>query len=171
LEWFGPNPRAYRGLHGKCIPCRSYERLEDQRRNPEKHNAKVRNWLRDNRDRAHEIARKHRSGVDEYTRRLPGGKARAVKLGLPAETITVEELFVDFARRGIDPARDAYTGEPLEDGWHLDHIHPLSNPASPGHVVWNLVPVNQATNNKKWTKTLVDFLADRAVAARKEEVA
>ncbi len=170
LEWFGPNPRAYRGLHGKCIPCRRDERLEDQRRNPEKANAKAKRWRERHPERAAAIAKKHRDS-HVYEEKLRSGRKRAADLGLPAADIAVDELLTDLVRRGVDPDRDAFTGEVLQSDWELDHLVPLSHPQSPGHVVWNLLPVNRSTNQAKWKRTWLDYLADRAEQGWRGEVA
>jgi hypothetical protein len=170
LEWFAPNNRSYRGLSSRCIPCRNEATLEYQKRHPAKLAARVRTWQRENPERSHGIAKRYRDSKP-WQGRLRGGKTRAAALGLPADDITLEELLADFARRGVDPTVDAFTGEPLVDGWHIDHLVPLSHPQSPGHVVWNLLPVNAGTNQLKWQRSWFDFLADRAEAAKRGEVA
>ncbi|WP_167097130.1 HNH endonuclease [Mycobacterium sp. DL592] len=98
--------------------------------------------------------------------KLRRGKNRAIKAGIPADDITVAELLSDWERRVIDPTRCVYTGEQLQDGWHIDHAVPLSHPNTPGHVVANLVPCNPKVNVAKWRRHWIDFLADRAVAER-----
>ncbi|WP_160101585.1 hypothetical protein [Rhodococcus sp. T7] len=98
--------------------------------------------------------------------RLNSGAVRARKLGVTADSITPEELLADWERRGISPDRDVYTGQPLQDGWHLDHAVPLSAPGTPGHVVSNLVPTNPRTNTTKRRRNFVEFLADRAQAQK-----
>ena len=91
-----------------------------------------------------------------------------MKAGLPADAITPPELLADWQRRGIDPGRCIYTGEPLEDRWHLDHMIPLRYADSPGHVVSNLVPCNRGANLAKGKRGWLDFLADRAEASADE---
>lgn len=97
--------------------------------------------------------------------KLRRGKNRAGIAGVPAREITEVELLADWERRGIDPERCVYTGELLQDGWHIDHAVPLSHPNTPGHVVTNLVPCNASANREKLRRSWIDYLADRAEAA------
>lgn len=85
-----------------------------------------------------------------------------MRRGLPAAGIAADELLQDWERRGIDPTVCVYTGQALQDGWHLDHAVPLSHPNTPGHVVANLVPSNPTVNRAKRRRHWVDYLADRA---------
>lgn len=43
----------------------------------------------------------------------------------------------------------AYTGEPLEKSYHLDHVVAISNGGS--NYIWNIVPSNQLPNLSKGT--------------------
>ena len=99
-------------------------------------------------------------------RKLKFGRERARAAGVPADLIAPDEVLADWQRRGIDPDNCVYTGEPLRDGWHLDHAVPLSHPHTPGHIVTNLVPCNPGVNRSKRSRHWLDFLADRAEAAR-----
>ena len=69
--------------------------------------------------------------VNPISERLRRGKNRAVKLGRPADAITLAEVVADWKRRDLDPERCVYTGEPLRDRSHIDHGYPLSCEGSP----------------------------------------
>jgi len=84
-----------------------------------------------------------------------------VKLGRPADAITLAEVVADWKRRDLDPERCVYTGEPLRDRSHIDHGYPLSCEGSPGHVVTNLVPCNRGANTDKGRRHWLEYQADR----------
>lgn len=52
---------------------------------------------------------------------------------MPAEDIDVEDLLADWERRGVDPNRCVYTGDPLVANWALDHAYPLRQPGRQAH--------------------------------------
>jgi len=160
---FHKSNRNRSGLQSRCKDCQCAARRQCY--NPVKASEYDRGY------RERNTAEVKRRKADDYSRniireKLRRGKNRAIKAGLPADDISEVALLADWKRRGIDPTRCVYTGEPLEDGWHLDHAVPLSHPNTPGHVVTNLVPSNPAVNRGKRRRHWVDFLADRASAQR-----
>ena len=48
-----------------------------------------------------------------------------------------------------------YTGEPLEDSYHLDHIVALSKGGT--NYIWNIVPCNSVANLSKGNKDMVEW--------------
>lgn len=152
LEEFRKRRDGYAGRRSECIECEQAAEAA---------------WRAEHRDE--ELERIQRYWAEQrFGQRLNSGAVRARKRGVPAAGVTVDALLVDWERRGIDPSRDAYTGEPLREGWHLDHVIPLSAPGTPGHVVSNIVPCNAETNVQKNRRGWVDFLADRAEIERHE---
>lgn len=160
IDRFEPNTRGWMGLRSQCRDCKNVATADYQRRNPEVAARRMRRWCRDNPERAHEIAKRYRD-THPLEERLRSGEYRARAAGLRADRVTPAELRADWIRRGISPDRDAYTGQPLVEGWHIDHAVPLSAPWTPGHVVSNLVPCNADTNTTKARKHWLDYLADR----------
>ncbi|WP_328358573.1 hypothetical protein OG976_04745 [Mycobacterium sp. NBC_00419] len=152
------------GIRSRCRDCDNAGTRDYQRRTPERQACRQKHWRAANPDRWHAIAKTHRD-THPLEERLRRGRLRAERAGVVAKHITADELIADWERRGIDPARCVYTWEPLQDGWHIDHAVPLSQPNTPGHVVNNLVPCNQRANVAKWRRHWIDYLADRSEAA------
>ncbi|REE72188.1 hypothetical protein C8E05_1576 [Rhodococcus wratislaviensis] len=160
IDRFQSNSRGWMGLRSRCRDCENAITLEYQRQHPEKVAERVRRWQIENPERSKAITQRYRDNrplVD----RLRRGRHRAQLAGVPYEHITTEELLADWQRRGISPDHDVYTGQPLQEGWHLDHAVPLSAPGTPGHIVSNLVPTNRSSNNTKGRKNWLDYIADR----------
>ncbi|MDV6246876.1 HNH endonuclease signature motif containing protein [Rhodococcus opacus] len=168
LDRFHPRADGFAGLRGECVECKHEAGAEYRRANPEAECIRARTWQKANPDRFREITKRWRD-QNRIAERLRSGRYRAEKLGLAADNITTEQLLADWERRGIDPTKCVYTGQPLQDGWHLDHAVPLSAPGTPGHVVSNLVPANPRQNSTKHARHWIDYLADRA-EAQKESV-
>lgn len=167
LEQFRPNTRGWMGLRSRCLDCDNAAKADYQRRTPGYQAARQKQWRDANPDQSYAIAKAYRDN-HPLEERLRAGRYRAEQAGLPAVAIANAELLADWQRRGIDPTRCVYTGESLQDGWHIDHAVPLSHPATPGHVVTNLVPSNPGVNIGKRGRHWLDFLADRAEAQRVE---
>jgi hypothetical protein len=55
--------------------------------------------------------------------------------------------------------KDAYTGEPLQDSWTLDHIVPVSKGGS--SYIWNLIPCNRSINSRKHNKTFSKWYTEK----------
>lgn len=161
IDRFRPNKRGWKGLRSWCRGCQNEATLDYQKRNPEVLAGRQQRWRNANPERAHEVAKRYRD-THPLEERLRAGRYRAEQLGLPAHDIKPDELLADWRRRGIDPDHCVYTGEPLQDAWNIDHMVPLSHPASPGHVVSNLVPTNRSINASKGSRHFVEYLADRA---------
>ncbi|EKT81859.1 hypothetical protein WSS_A15244 [Rhodococcus opacus M213] len=150
IDSFQPNARGWMGLRSRCRDCENVKSAEYRRT----HQAQERDRVRRHWD------------ADPMGQRLNSGAVRARRLGVLVESFTAEDLRTDWARRGISPDHDAYTGQPLQDGWHLDHAVPLSAPGTPGHVISNLVPTNPGTNIVKRRRHWLDYIADRAEALK-----
>lgn len=90
--------------------------------------------------------------------RLNNGYYRALRQGFPlrADRIWPESLLAHWDAEGVDPTRCYYTGQVLGDGWHLDHMTPLSRGGE--HVVENLVPCLPDVNLDKRNRTAVEYL-------------
>ncbi|MHA7662375.1 hypothetical protein [Mycolicibacterium sp. HS_4_1] len=167
---FHRSSRNKSGRQSHCKQCMCAARVKSYQANPQQAAEYNRQYRESNAGRKSEVDRAYRA-ENPITERLRRGKNRAIKAGLPADDITTEELLADWQRRGIDPTLCVYTGEPLEDGWHIDHTVPLSHPSTPGHVVTNLVPCNPLPNRTKGRRHWIDYLADRAQAAHRKAIA
>ena len=55
--------------------------------------------------------------------------------------------------------RCAYTGEPLEDNYHLDHIIPIKNGGS--NYIDNIVPCNKLANLSKHTRNMEEWFREQ----------
>lgn len=163
IDQFRPNARGSMGLRSRCVECDTAAKAAYQKRTPTYQAARQKRWRDANRDQSHAIAKTYRD-THQLEERLRSGRYRAEQTRLPASDITADELLADWQRRGIDPTRCVYTGEQLQDGWHIDHAVPLSHPNTPGHVVTNLVPCNPGVNFSKRSRHWLDYLADRAEA-------
>lgn len=150
IDRFAPNARGWMGLRSRCRDCESVSGAEYRSTRREQEQDRVRRYRE----------------IYDMGQRLNSGAVRARKLGVPVDSFTAYDLRADWKRRGISPDHDVYTGQPLQDGWHIDHAVPLSAPGSPGHVMSNLVPANPTTNLKKSRRHFVDYLADRAEAQK-----
>jgi hypothetical protein len=160
---FHKSSRNSSGRQSQCKGCSCAARRKVYHQNPAGSAAYSKAYRSEHLGRLRESA--HDYHVDNpISERLRRGRNRAVRAGLPAHHITPGELLTDWRRRGIDPGRCVYTGQPLEAGWHLDHTYPLSREGSPGHVITNLVPCNRRANLSKGRRHLVTYLADLAEA-------
>ena len=106
--------------------------------------------------------RRSRDGLEQA---LENGYYRALALELPAEKITRAELLEHWDDLGINPWECFHTGVPLVREPHrpnsrtIDHVQPLSDPNSVGHVLENLVPCSNAYNSyKRATNVLLAML-------------
>lgn len=94
----------------------------------------------------------NRAAADGLAYALERGKGRAEKAKLPANKFTREELLVYWDDLGINPWECFYTGVQLrrEPGYPnsrtIDHVQPLSDPGSAGHVIENVVPCSRDYN-------------------------
>lgn len=147
---------GYDGLRPNCKVCVLSARRLYVERNPTYN----RDYLRANRDRM----RKHwkewsteQKANDPLWARLRAALARAQGFGAPYEYFTGAELRSHWDDNGIAADRCFYTGEPLDDSWEIDHIHPLSREGTPGHVLANIVPASQHSNRSKHTKTAEEY--------------
>lgn len=131
LEDFTPQANGANGIHATCKPCRVIENSQRRRKYVEQ---------------------------EPLLERLRSGYHRAQQKGLPAEHLRPEDLRSYWESVGIDPTVSVYSGKPLPKGWHLDHIQPLSNPNSKGHVLDNLVPCLPEENQIKHAKHFVLLL-------------
>lgn len=165
LDEFHKSSRNSDGRQSRCAECLSEARKRCYDAAPEKSAEYGRAYREANREAVREYNAGYRRD-NPLLERLRRGKNRARVAGVPFDDVTVDQLLADWERRGISPDHDAYTGDPLEPGFHLDHVSPLSVPGTPGHVVSNLVPCNPTTNIEKSQRGLVEFLADRAEVAK-----
>lgn len=125
-------------------------------------------YYRANREREVTRMRKYRASNSVWCR-LVAGYGRAKKAGLPAETVTVEALYESWANRGIDPGVSVYSGVPLTpETFSLDHLVPLCDPDSPGHVAANIVPCTLSENYTKQGSHFIHLLG-KIHAEPKEE--
>ncbi|NKS00467.1 hypothetical protein GS528_04800 [Rhodococcus hoagii] len=165
IDRFRRRSDGWAGLRAECIGCQDAAAAAWRADHREEERVRVREWMQDHPGRwgAYDAQRR---ADDPLWNQLRDGSYRARRRGLPADEITTEELHQHWESRGISPDHDAYTGQPLEPGWHIDHAWPLSAAGSPGHVVSNLIPCNASTNTAKGRRSLIDFLADRAEATK-----
>lgn len=110
---FHVSRRKRNGRQTYCIPCQRDKRRCSHDRVKAAEYAK--RYRAENQDAVKEAARAYRRD-NQILERLRRGRTRANDAGVTAAKITVEELLVDWQRRGIDPDRCVYTGEPLEEG-------------------------------------------------------
>lgn|GEM_PF-3729765 len=98
---------------------------------------------------------KRRRDRDGLTYALERGKRRAKQAGLPAHKFTRADLLVYWDEMGINPWECFHTGVQLrrEPGYPnsrtIDHVQPLSDPGSAGHVIGNIVPCSFSFNVDK----------------------
>ena len=98
--------------------------------------------------------------TNPWTHRLYKGYQRARDKGLPAEKITRDQLLQYWESIGIDPWVSAYSGQAIpQDQYSIDHVEPLNNPESKGHVLDNLVPCLLSENSSKRNRHFIDLLA------------
>lgn len=91
---------------------------------------------------------------------LRDGHKRATKAGVRADNLTAAEVLGYWASVGIDPWQCVATGEKLTQSTrNIDHVRPLSEPSSPGHVLGNVVPVSAEFNRWKANKSIVEAVA------------
>lgn len=108
--------------------------------------------------------RRSRDGL-AYT--LERGYHRAKDLDLPAHKIARAELLAHWNKQGVDPWKCLYTGvELVREPGHsnsrtVDHVQPLSDPGSAGHVLENLAPCSNAYNNYKRSKDALSAMLSR----------
>lgn len=150
IDRFHSNTRGWMGLHSQCRGCKNAAAADYQRRNPEAAARRMRHWVAANPIRA----------------RLIWGAAKARTAGAPVEEIAVDHLLADWEHRGINPDRCVYCGGEFEE---LEHIVPLSQPNTPGHVMSNVAPACARCNQSKGPKHWLDYLADRAEAGNLKE--
>ncbi|MGW9568820.1 HNH endonuclease [Prescottella equi] len=160
LSGFHVNRRNQDGRQSRCRECQCSARNQYRTENPELERERARAYREANPELERERRRKYHA-ENPISERLRCGKNRARRRGLPADEITPEELHQHWQVQGIQPDRCIYCPGPFE---HLDHILPIS--LGGGHTIDNLIPSCEHCNLKKKNTPLIDFLADRAEAAK-----
>ena len=98
---------------------------------------------------------KRRRSRDGLEQALENGYYRAKGLDLPAHKITREELLVYWDDHGISPWKCFHTGvdlvrEPYQPNSRtIDHVQPMADTESAGHVLENVVPCSRDYNRYK----------------------
>lgn len=98
---------------------------------------------------------------------LERGRRRAREVGLPAVKFTRAELLEHWDDLGINPWQCFYTGVELVREPHrsnsrtIDHVEPLSDPESAGHVINNVVPCSSAYNAYKHANNALLAMLDK----------
>lgn len=122
--------------------------MKKQKAYYEAHKEQRRQWLRSEAGRASERASRHKR------------RALILKNG---GIFTKEEVFEALA---FFDYKCAYTGEPLEDSYNLDHIVALTKGGT--NYIWNIVPCNKSPNSSKnnsemeeWYRKQPYFLEER----------
>lgn len=96
-----------------------------------------------------------RAAADGLEQALENGYYRASYENLPADKFTRAELLVYWDDMGINPWECFYTGVQLrrEPGYpnsrEIDHVQPLSDLGSAGHVIENVRPCSRKFNKHK----------------------
>lgn len=102
-----------------------------------------------------------RAAADGLEQALENGYYRATYENLPATKFTKAELLAHWDDMGINPGQCYYTSVQLrrEPGYPksrtIDHVQPLSDPGSAGHVIENVVPCSRDFNSHKRTTRAV----------------
>lgn len=162
IEDFQKDASAADSLRSRCRPCQNNmtrKHIRELRVDPE-YRQREREYMH-NRYRTDEL---YRLNVQ-----LDRGYRRAVKAGNPAEWITAEDMLTFWSEKGIDPLTCALTGAALTPQTRgIDHATPISRGGS--HQLSNLIPVSFEANTAKGTRTLLEFLADRAANQDPEDL-
>lgn len=124
---------------------------EYRRKNREKCCDLTKRWIENNRDRIKEQKKQYRKDhPDKWKAQHKANKqkrrARIKGNGGTYTAIQLEECLAFFNYRC------AYSGEPLEKDYHIDHIVPLSKGGT--NDIWNIVPSNREPNLDKSNKDL-----------------
>ena len=129
--------------------------------NKDRYRERSRAWVEANPERKREHSARalaKRLEWDSWYQRLADGHKRAKAAGLCAATFDTWMLRDYWNACGIEHDRDFYTHEPLGEKWDIEHIIPLSDPNSPGHIISNCVPVNRSTNLAKGRGPVADLM-------------
>lgn len=139
---FSVRAGSWSGLESQCRECRH-------------------EYYEANKDKYHERTNHYRRCVNVWADKLSSGYRRAVEAGAPAEKVTTKELLEYWASQGISANHSVYSGAELGPGlYSLDHVIPLSEPDSPGHIVSNLMPCLVQENSRKANQHFVVYLGD-----------
>lgn len=101
---------------------------------------------------AEKLRRRAKTGLKQAPR---NGYHRAGTYGRPAVFVPEQEIIEFWRSRGLDENRCAYTQVELtpEPGHSnsrtIDHVQPLSDPESAGHVLENILPCSRDYNRHK----------------------
>ena len=166
------------GLKSYCKPCEStistdwlyakeerrerYRALRRERRkdDPEKFNAPLRLWRKNNPERQREIAqrglRKYRASAQWkrlYKERLASGEFAARNTLRRARKLQAEASWADQEAIKAIYQQARFLTETTGTQWVIDHIDPLVNDLVCGlHVESNLEPITHRENAAKWNK-------------------
>lgn len=183
---FNKNSVKADGLQTKCRSCSNGANAEWREDNRDRKRETDRSYRAANREKRIEYNRRYRAEHLEEQRdydrtryatselrrmnvQLRHGYLRAVEAGNPADRVTAEELLAHWKSVDIDPLTCILTGEALTPQTRsIDHATPISRGGS--HTVSNLIPVSFDANLAKGTRTLLEFLADRAAEQDPEEI-
>ena len=171
-EFFHRGGNAKHGFQSACKVCkrliaRKYEARRDySNRDKEAHARAVRKWYSKNRDKKLAQTReRYLANKEEFNRRRNqryaankereaayGRRRRALKLAAPGSH-TLEEVMALLEEQG---RRCFYCGVDLEDGYHVEHMTPLSRGGADS--IDNIVIACETCNKRKGTKTAEEFL-------------
>lgn len=161
--WEFPRNRSGRkGIHHSCKACMRQACASSHQTHRDARLEYKRTFYTENRERLLEHSRDYHLR-HPWVRALSEGYLKADRAGLPANRITEGELLAYWRSKGIDPRRCVYTGVELVPFLNrsLDHKTPLSEPDSPGHVLENLVPADNAVNTSKRNRGSVEYVITR----------
>lgn len=109
----------------------------------------------------------NRAAADGLEQALENGYYKAIYKSLPARKFTRAELLVYWDDMGINPWKCFHTGvdlvrEPYQPNSRtFDHVQPLSDPGSAGHVIDNVVPCSREYNFHKHATNAVLAVLNR----------
>jgi hypothetical protein len=150
------------GYRSWCKPCHIAENTAYRQTNPERERERYRKYHTGNRELRREYCTARRQ-ADPLWMRLAGGATRARQLGCEVEKFTSADLLVYWEANGIAADRCYYSGAELGDGWHLDHMVPLSRGGS--HSVENVVPCTPEANVDKGNRTADEYTTRERIPA------
>lgn len=152
-EDFYKNRARADGLSSQCKRCqREYTSRPAVRKAA---NASTAAWQKRNPDKRAATNKRWRDG-DPLNQRLLNGAREARHHGGLADRLSPEILRAYWESHGIGEGVCYYTGEPLGDDWHLDHMTPLSRGGH--HGADNLVPCTPFVNMSKGRQTAEEYL-------------
>lgn len=148
---FYKDKRTRSGLQSECKQCHTNDRLKWRAENTDEANRRLRDWRKANPEKRRAQEARYRAAHPEYIPAKHGARRLRVASG-------------NFSKTDLEYVKNSqwfggllcyYCGCNIDDGYHVEHVHPLSRGGT--NTVNNIVLACPSCNLSKGSMTLEEW--------------